>query len=152
MSNLSFITQVPIAIASTLEAAMGFTFYPYSPTRIGDVFDNLPCGVVDYDPATPHDWTRRPDQGYQVTLTYIVEIYIPLVTADAGAASDAQLKHILEDALIALLADPTLGGKVDRMWIMASQIELIAAKIEQTGQKCRWCWIKPRVAVTIAVT
>jgi hypothetical protein len=147
--SLSTIKQtLASGIERAIERATGLPVasFDFTPPALGLLFEDLPVVLVDDDFATPDVWDQGTDQRGAYRTYLEIELFCGLDTSDNGAASDAlihQMKEEAENYLVRVLQD----GLPERGVIESSKVVGTPVETEDTGILMRYAWF--RVAMTI---
>lgn len=118
-------------------------WFDYSPTSIGEVFDVLPAGIVDFDVNDAAGFSSEAlDQSYRVDLTLAIDMWVPIRESDTnGRQADRDIWRYWW-ALVNLLRGIRYYGKtVDGGDIVSGNVEGIPFETQETGLVVRYAWL-----------
>lgn len=147
--SLSTVKQtLASGIERAIERATGLPVasFDYTPTALGALFENLPVVLVDDDFDTPDTWDQGTDQRGAYRTHLMIELFCGLDTSDNGAASDALIHQMKEEAEVYLIGI-LQNGLPERGAIESSKVVGAPVETEDTGILMRYAWFG--VAMTI---
>jgi len=118
------------------------TWYDWTPGTVGQIFETMPCGVVDFDIGTTAGF-EQPHQGVKVTFQpLVIQLFYEITDADTGGQqADSEIWRMWWCVVNIIYGQRTLGHTVDRCWILDGAVEAIPLESEETGILCRYAWL-----------
>lgn len=119
------------------------TWFDYTPTSIGAVFDVLPVGVVDFDVNSVARFGLESGQGLKVGLPAMtIDIFVPIKESDVnGRQANRDIWRYWWCLVTRLRATRYYGKTVDQANISGGNVEGIPVETQETGLLARWAWL-----------
>lgn len=125
-------------------------WFDWTPGTVGQIFERLPCGVVDFDVGTVAGF-EQPHQGVKVTVQpLLVQLFYEITDADAGGQqADSEIWRLWWCAVNIIYGNRYLNHTVDGCRIRDGAVEGIPIQAEETGILCRYAWLSLEVWKTL---
>ena len=138
-----------VAVASTLstDSCLGaLTWLSRKPGTIGELFDEMPCGIVDFDLAATAVFEQL-NQATKITFPpLLVELFVEITDSDAGGTqADNAIWRYWWCLCNALRGNRYLGHTVDGSLIRDGTVEGFPLETKETGLLARYAWVSLEV-------
>ena len=145
MSTITSPRQIATAAKLVFESSAclsTLTWFDWTPGTVGQIFNRLPCGVVDFDVGTVAGF-EQPHQGVKVTFQpLVVQLFYPITEADAGGQqADSEIWRLWWCAVNIIYGNRYLNHTVGGCRILGGAVEGIPLESEETGILVRYAWL-----------
>jgi len=135
--------SLPLCLAS-------LTWWSWKPGTVGEIFESMPAGVVDFDLAAAAGFAQ-PHRGVIVTFPpLLIELFVEITETDTGGQQANETIWELWWCLIHLLyGNRYLNHTVDSCRILGGTVEGFPLEVRETGILARYAWLSLETTKTL---
>jgi hypothetical protein len=118
------------------------TWWDWKPGTVGEIFNEMPAGVVDFDLAAAAGFDQ-PHRGVNVTFPpLLIELFVEITETDTGGqAANNEIWRLWWCLVNLLYGNRYLNHTVDSCRILSGTVEGFPLEVRETGILARYAWL-----------